>query len=254
MEPINIFDFDGTLTTDTWPKFWVWVKKFGYSGVERNEELEKALAKYRENHDGDNLETFFDFFNNLLVNNKETLTYQELMDGEKYIKYNPGVKEFIVRKSAKNYIVSGGLKEFLENLEIAKNFDSIYGTPVKHDIYGNITGIGKVMTDENKILAIKDILKRNNRLDNECRNVYYVGDGYSDMVAMKFVHDNGGKAIFVHQQNQDDIYYHYNMNIYNNLNKDGKIDLCCVADYKEDSILAKVLCRQIEIDDIKENG
>lgn len=23
---INIFDFDGTLTTETWPKFWVWVK------------------------------------------------------------------------------------------------------------------------------------------------------------------------------------------------------------------------------------
>ena len=29
MEPINIFDFDGTLTTETWPKFWVWAKKFG---------------------------------------------------------------------------------------------------------------------------------------------------------------------------------------------------------------------------------
>lgn len=29
---INIFDFDGTLTTETWPKFWVWVKKFGYNG------------------------------------------------------------------------------------------------------------------------------------------------------------------------------------------------------------------------------
>lgn len=35
VEPINIFDFDGTLTTETWPKFWVWVKKFGYSGEKK---------------------------------------------------------------------------------------------------------------------------------------------------------------------------------------------------------------------------
>ena len=46
-EPINIFDFDGTLTTETWPKFWVWVKKFGYSGEKRNDNLESALADYR---------------------------------------------------------------------------------------------------------------------------------------------------------------------------------------------------------------
>lgn len=52
MKLINIFDFDGTLTTEIWPKFWVWVKKFGYSGEKRND---------------------------------ETLTYEELMEGEEYI-------------------------------------------------------------------------------------------------------------------------------------------------------------------------
>lgn len=45
--PINIFDFDGTLTTETWPKFWVWVKKFGYDGTKRNACLEEALTEYR---------------------------------------------------------------------------------------------------------------------------------------------------------------------------------------------------------------
>ena len=59
---INIFDFDGTLSTDTWPKFWVWIKKFGLDGTHRNDELESALAEYRAHHDGDNLETFFAFF------------------------------------------------------------------------------------------------------------------------------------------------------------------------------------------------
>lgn len=58
---INIFDFDGTLTTETWPKFWVWVKKFGYNGVQRNAELEKALAEYRKLNTGNELETFLHF-------------------------------------------------------------------------------------------------------------------------------------------------------------------------------------------------
>ncbi len=51
IEPINIFDFDGTLTTE------------------------------------------FSFFNDLLVDNNETISYEELMEGEQYIKYNLGVHQ-----------------------------------------------------------------------------------------------------------------------------------------------------------------
>lgn len=244
IKPINIFDFDGTLTTETWPKFWVWAKKFGYSGEKRNDNLEEALAEYRKTHDGDALETFFGFFNDLLVNNKEVLTYEELMEGEKYIQYNPGVSEYIGKAFAKNYIVSGGLKEFLQNLKIANNFDGIYGTPVKHDKNGLITGIGEVMTDDKKILAIKEILKLNNRKENDCRDVYYIGDGYSDAIAMRFVHNNGGKAVFVHQPNKNDGLYDYTNKIYEKLNSDGMVDFCCLADYRNGSLLSNVLQRR----------
>lgn len=242
-EPINIFDFDGTLTTETWPKFWVWVKKFGYSGEKRNEHLEKALAEYRNQNAGNELETFFAFFNDLLVENKETITYEELMEGEKYIQYNPGVMDFIKTSSAKNYIVSGGLKEFLENLKFAKFFDGIYGTPVRHNENGLISGIGEVMTDDKKISAICDILKKNNRQENDCQNVFYIGDGYSDAMAMKFVHEHGGKAVFVHQPNEKDELYQHNNKIYEALNIDGIVDFCCVADYREKSELFCVLER-----------
>ena len=243
INPINIFDFDGTLTTETWPKFWVWVKKFGYNGEQRNDNLENALAEYRKNHVGDALETFFCFFNDLLVYNNETLTYKELMEGEDYIQYNPGLNEFIETTDSKNYIVSGGLKEFLEHLKIIESFDGVYGTPVKHDERGRIIGIGEVMTDDKKILAICDILKRNNRKENDCRNVYYIGDGYSDAAAMKFVHDNGGKAIFVHQPNNDDELCSHNNKIYELLNADGIVDFSCTADYRDGSDLSNILKR-----------
>lgn len=248
--PINIFDFDGTLTTETWPKFWVWVKKFGYSGEERNDNLENALAEYRKNNSGDELKTFFGFFNDLLHENNESLTYEELMEGEKYIKYNPGLREFLKNSIAKNYIVSGGLKEFLEKLEIARNFEAIYGTPLIHNQNDMIIGIGNVMTNDKKIQAIKQILKQNNKNENDCNNVYYIGDGYSDASAMEFVHNNGGKSIFVHQPNKDDDLYDYTNKIYEELNANGIVDYRCVADYRDGSVLSKLLKRR-RINDVR---
>lgn len=248
-KPINIFDFDGTLTTETWPKFWVWVRKFGYIGEKRNDELESALAEYRKHHEGDNLETFFGFFNDLLKQNNVTITYEELMEGERYIQYNPGLKEFLLNSTIANYIVSGGLKEFLQNLGISKPFADIYGTPVEHDKNGNISGIGEVMTDDKKILAIKDIIRKNNRQGNDCRSVYYVGDGSTDEAAMRFVHNNGGKAIFVHQPSQNDAMDRYINKIYKELNSDGMVDFCCVADYRKNSELSNLLERQKERND-----
>ena len=241
--PINIFDFDGTLTTETWPKFWVWVKKYGYSGERRNDELEKALAQYRETHSGDSLETFFGFFNDLLVNNNDTLTDNELMEGEQYIVYNPGLIDFLKENNTNNYIVSGGLKDFLDGLKVAKYFAGTYGTPVKRNNSGLITGIGEIMTDDKKILAIKDILRKNNRDENDCTNVYYIGDGYSDEVAMRFVHNNGGKAIFVYQPLDDDLSEHIK-NIYEVLNKDGIVDYSLLADYSHGSELSNILERK----------
>ncbi|MCX4365557.1 MAG: HAD family hydrolase [Bacilli bacterium] len=243
-DAINIFDFDGTLTTETWPKFWVWVKKFGFSGEARNDELEAELTKYRQLVSGSELETFFSFFNDLLVSHNETITLGELMEGEKYIVYNPGVLEFFAKDESKNYIISGGLKEFLEHLEIAKYFECMYGTSVKYDEFGNIIGIGKSLSDEDKVDAIKEILAINGRDENECNNVYFIGDGYSDYASLKYVHSNGGKAIFVHQETGDDTFYEYNQRIYQKLNQEGLIDYCCLADYRESKQLYKILKRQ----------
>lgn len=159
-ELINIFNFDGTLTTETWPKFWVWVKKFGYNGTQRNEQLENALDDYRKSNTGNQLETFFAFFNDLLVNNNETLTYEELMKGEQFIQYNSGLTESIKNTGTRNYIVSGGLREFLQNLKIAKYFDGIYGTPIQHNEVGLISGIGEVMTDDKKNTSNSRYIKK----------------------------------------------------------------------------------------------
>lgn len=243
MEPINIFDFDGTLTTDTWPKYWIWIKKYGFNGEKRNDDLEKAIEKYRETHLGDHLETFFGFFNDLLKSDNSALDYSEFMEGEKYIIYHPGVLDFLASSKIKKYIVSGGFSQFLSDSKIGKFFNGIYGSSLIFNSSNQIIEFGNTITNDKKIEAIKDILKKNNRTDNNCENVYYVGDGYSDEVAMSFVHNNGGKSIFVYPQVKNDEFLKYNNEIYNKLNEKGIIDFYCLADYSQNSELYNILQR-----------
>lgn len=239
---INIFDFDGTLSNDTWPKFWVWVKKFGYDGSKRNDELEVALAEYRKTHDGDHLETFFGFFNDLLTTHGTGISHEELMEGEHYIIYNPGVEDFLATTNSTNYIVSGGLTDFLKGLRTAKFFKGIYGTPLEYDENGLITHIGKVMTNADKVLAIQEILSNNGHENHNCENVTYIGDGYSDAESMRFVHEHGGKAIFVHQpDNNDKFAEEHNRKIFQMLVDDGVVDYSFVADYSAGTDLYKAL-------------
>ena len=241
MNQINIFDFDGTLTTDSWPKCWVWIKKVGYNGEKRNNDFENALAEYRTTHFGDPFETFFGFFEYLLKDNNTHITYEELMEGEKYIDYNPGVIDFIKNTDTKNYIISCGLKEFIENLKYANLFDDIYGTLARYNDNGLIIGINEVFTNKKKVLAIKDILKKNNRKENDCSNVFYVGDGYFDALAMEYVHNNGGKAIFVYQPTKDGKMDDDTKKIYETINANNIVDYCCVADYTAGSELYNIL-------------
>lgn len=242
-EPINIFDFDGTLTTDTWPKCWTWINKYGYEGRKRNEKLENAIKEYREKNTGDPIDTFFDFFNTILKNNNAVIDFADFMDGENYIKYSSGVIEYLAGSEIKKYIISGDFKEFLKNLKIGTFFNEIYGSNMIKNSFGQIVGFKDGITNDKKVEAIKDILKKNNRADNNCENVYYVGDGYSDEVAMRFVHNNGGKSIFVYQQVKNDEFLKYNNEIYNKLNEKGIIDFYCLADYSKNSELYNILQR-----------
>lgn len=243
MEPINIFDFDGTLTTDTWPKCWVWIKKYEFDGEKRNEKLEKAIEQYRINHFGDPLDTFFGFFNDLLKSNNSILEYSEFMEGEKYIKYNPGVIDFLVSSKIKKYIISGGFSDFLKKIKIGNYFNEIYGSKLIYNSFHQIVGFGESITNDKKIEALKDILIKNNKTHNNCQNVYYIGDGYSDEIAMEFVHNNGGKSVFVYNKEQNDVFSKYNNEIYNKLNAKGIIDFCCLADYRKNSELYNILQR-----------
>lgn len=233
MQQINIFDFDGTLTNDTWPKCVSWVELFGYQADRRNNQLEAAIADYKRTHEGDDYLGFFGFFDNILKTNNRALTLEEFTLGKKYIQFNPGLENFLRYSEADNYIISSGYIDFLQSLDIAQDIRGIYGTSTKKDAKGRITGSDKIMTDADKISAIKDILNRHGLNEDECENVYYIGDGDTDVPAMKYIHEHGGSAIFVHQPGNDPTQHR--------LANEQSIDYRCVADYTEGSALWQIL-------------
>ena len=242
MNPINLFDFDGTLTTDTWPKCWTWINKYGYDGTKRNEKLENAIKDYRKENKGDPIDTFFGFFNNILKSNNDVLEFNELMNGQKNIRYSIGVEEYLEKTKIAKYIITGNFWEFINNLKIGPYFNGIYGSKLLKNSYGQIVKFSNGITNDKKIEAIIEVLKKDNRTKYNCKNVYYIGDGYSDEVAMKFVHNNGGKSILVYQE-QEDTFSKYNNEIDNRLNAEGIIDFYCKADYRENSQLYNIFER-----------
>jgi len=221
---INIFDFDGTITMDAWPNNLI--KKMG---CDLND-----IKKYIKENKGTLVEKFFGYFNKFMTDNNVKLSKDELFELEQTVKYNPGIQDFLKGLKTKNYIVSGGFLELLQNIEIAKYFDGIYGTTAEFDVDGFLVAAKEIMTDDKKVSAIKDILKKNGRKEDDCRDVTFIGDGLSDVPAMRFVKSNGGRSIFVHQPFADE-------ELYKKLNAEDAIDFRCVADYRDESELVKII-------------
>ena len=80
------------------------------------------------------------------------------------------------------------------------------------------------------------------REDNDCSGVYYIGDGYSDADAMRYVHEHGGKAIFVYPNGGNDEFANeYNLKIYEQLKSAGVVDEGLIADFRSGSPLSLIL-------------
>ena len=102
----------------------------------------------------------------------------------------------------KNYLLSSGIKVFLEKVIISKYFTDIYATTFNYDENEEVSGINFLMSDKNKVIAIKDIMKKNNLSD--CKDMIYIGDGVTDYYAMEYIKNNGGVSIFVYNDEIND--------------------------------------------------
>lgn len=196
---IIIYDFDGTLTPYPMPKFEI-LEKCGLTEKDtnnfykqvKNKIITKNINSYQAIY-----ETYFE----TIKNAGYKVTDENLCIGCKNVTYNTGVYDFLSslqKNGIKNYLVSSGLKVFLDNVKISKFFSKIYATTFNYDENNEVNSINYLMTDKNKVEKIKEILKENNYNENNCSNVIYIGDGLTDTYAMEYVKNNNGVSIFVY--------------------------------------------------------
>lgn len=147
-----------------------------------------------------------------------------------------GVGEFfnnLDKNKVKNYLLSSGVKVFLDKLEIAGFFRKIYATTFNYDQHGEIVSIDYLMSDKNKVEAIKDIIKDNGFEKDDCSNIIYIGDGFTDLYAMEYVKKNNGTTIFVYQQND--------IKAMHSIKEKEIVSLYTLADYSQNSELSQYI-------------
>lgn len=203
---IFIYDFDGTLTPYPITKIEI-LEKLGFDGGMMSNKFMSMVRERRLSKNIDVYNACYEVLFEVLENNCVPRTKENFGLGAMNIEYNPGVYEFFDRNkdlNIANYIVSSGSKDFLEGTIISDFFSDIYATTFKYDENNEAIAVDFLMSDKRKVEVIKKILVDNNILDDDCSNVVYVGDGLTDLYAMEYVKNHGGKTIFVYVDSEND--------------------------------------------------
>ncbi|MDP4290756.1 MAG: HAD family hydrolase [Bacteroidota bacterium] len=184
----------------------------------------------------------------------------------KSIRFFEGVEDYFDRINkygqdkgikVEHYIISSGLREFVKGTKIAKHFTNIFASGFKYDANGVATWPALAINYTNKTQYLFRIKKGiNNSYDNteinkhKAENEYpisfhqmiYIGDGETDVPAMKMIKYKGGTAIAVYNPK---IRARHNKlspkQVCKLLIKQNRADFISPADYSENSDLDKII-------------
>lgn len=156
-----------------------------------------------------------------------------------------------------HYIISSGLKELIAGSSIAPKIKRIFATTYVYDKNGeaiwpahavNYTGKTQYIfrIKKNLIDNLYDQGEVNEYMRDEqkmpYKNMFYFGDGETDIPCMKLVKDKGGNSICVYNEDRPRC-----KEIAEKIYKDGRVNLYAKADYSEDGELFKSV-KQMLID------
>lgn len=229
-----IYDFDGTLTPFSLPKFEI-LEKCGMEGGASNPKFMELSREKLSQVNNDLYKAIYQTYFDIIQKNGFSLTNDNFSLGADKAIYNPGVMEFLKmlrENNVENYLLSSGLLVYLNNTKVAPLFEEIFATTFIYNEDGEVIDIDYLMSDKNKVSAVKTIVGDN------CLEVIYIGDGFTDYYAMEYIKNNGGTVIFVYNdEDNKDISIMKEKNI---------VDLFTKADFSNDSELSryvKKLCK-----------
>lgn len=241
MGQIIIYDFDGTLTPYSLPKFEILERSGMKDGAYNPKFLDLSQEKCKEKNI-DLYTAMYETYFEIIKNAGFKLTDENFCLGHEDIELNLGVTKFLEmlnKNNITNYLLSSGVKVFLERISISPLFKEIYATSFLYNQDLEAVGFEYLMTDKNKVSAIKDILKKSNIKDEDCSNIIYIGDGFTDYFAMKYVKENGGTTIFVCNE--------FNSKDLQNIKEKNVVDYFTISDFSRNSELYNLIKHLCEI-------
>lgn len=203
MEMIIIYDFDGTLTPTTLPQYQI-LTNCGYS----NREIAERASIYEEKYKLDLYSAYWKAYREALSESGFIMNKENICLGAKDIVFNEGVLEYFEKfqsskTGVKHYIVTSGIKYYIENTLINKFIDGVYGVTFKEKD-GIFDAIDVLVSDKEKVNIIKNIQQENDNIND----ILYFGDGFTDRFAFEYVHKIGGISVFIStNEKYKDSYY-----------------------------------------------
>lgn len=232
---IIIYDFDGTLTPYSLPQYEI-LRQTGYT----DEILMKRINKEIENGNAVGIyDSYYKCYRDILRENGIIMSRNNICLGAKNVKFNNGVIEYFKKFQSsktgiKHYIVTSGIKDYIEETAISKLVDGIYGVTLKKE-NEMLRDVDFLLTDEKKVEVIRKIQNEN----NGTQEIVYFGDGLTDKFAFEYIHSIGGKNIFISSNEKS-------KENYKKLNINQIIDECFDSDFSIDSKISKYIESKIE--------
>lgn len=229
---VIIYDFDGTLTPYSLPQYEI-IKKCGYNEEMLMNRIEEKLTNSKSLY-----EAYYKCYIEILLENNILLTKANVCLGADKVEFNNGVIEYFKNfqsqtTGVKHYIVTSGIKDYVDKTVIRKLVDGVYGVTFNEE-NGIYKDIDMLLTDKKKVDFIKQVQKDN----QETNNIIYFGDGLTDGFAFEYVHSIGGKNVFIATKKES-------METYKQLNVKGIIDKYVEPDFSMSSKLSKYIQTQI---------
>ena len=213
------YDFDGTLAPGNMPEH-SFIPALGLTSKKFWEEVKKLA----QNNDMDEILAYMHLLIKKAQSKDLNITRQAIVGHGKGLVFFDGVEDYFDRITnygrerhikIEHYIISSGLKEVIEGTKIGKKFKHIFASSFLYDANGVAIGPAVAVNYTTKTQFLFRINKGIfNCWDNQTinrfapteerpvpfKNMVYLGDGETDVPAMKMISYQGGDAIAVYDK------------------------------------------------------
>lgn len=254
------YDFDGTLAPGNMQQH----SFIPMLGVESGTFWKEVKTIAKEN----DMNEILAYMHHMLKRAKEKdiqITKKAFIDHGKGMPLFPGVDEFFKKINdyarskgllIEHYIISSGLRDILKGTPIYKEFEMVFASAYKYDVNDVAEWPALSIDYTNKTQFLFRINKGiKNAWDNESINKFmpeherplpfnrmiYLGDGETDIPAMKMINFQGGKSIAVFNPDTKTKAGKKAKKITQELVSQGRASYVAPADYSEGSKLYKII-------------